>query len=73
MALGEALNLHVLVRLLLPGLREEPEAGVLLVVMGLRTLLNQKLEDKSRKRGFWPLNAGVLLAVVSMYMMTMAP
>ena len=48
-------------------------AGVLLVVMGLRTLLNQKLEDKSRKRGFWPLNAGVLLAVVSMYMMTMAP
>lgn len=48
-------------------------AGLLLVVMGLRTLLNQKLEDKARKRGFWPLNAGVLLAVISMYMIATAP
>lgn len=41
-------------------------AGVVLVVMGMRTLLNQRLEDKARKRGFWPLNAGLILAAVSM-------
>lgn len=47
-------------------------AGVVLVVMGMRTLLNQRLEDKARKRGFWPLNAGLILAAVSMYMFATA-
>ena len=47
-------------------------AGVLLIVMGFRTLTNQKLEDSARKRGFWPLNAGLILAAVSMYMFATA-
>lgn len=44
-------------------------AGLLLVVMGFRTLTNRNLEDAARKRGFWPLNAGLLLAAMSMYLM----
>lgn len=48
-------------------------AGLLLVVMGLRSLTNTALDEKSRKRGFWPLNAGLILAAVSMYMFATAP
>jgi|TARA_Y100000994_G_scaffold112891_1_gene93024 hypothetical protein len=47
-------------------------AGLLLIVMGFRTLTNQKLEESARKRGFWPLNAGLILAAVSMYMFAAA-
>lgn len=47
-------------------------AGLLLIVMGFRTLTNQKLEATDRKRGFWPLNAGLILAAVSMYMLAAA-
>jgi hypothetical protein len=48
-------------------------AGLLLVVMGLRSLTNKALDEKSRKRGFWPLNAGLILAAVSMYLFATAP
>ena len=47
-------------------------AGLLLIVMGFRTLTNQKLQESARKRGFWPLNAGLILAAVSMYMFAAA-
>ena len=43
-------------------------AGVLLIVMGIRTLSNGNLDDPARKRGFWPLNAGLLLVAASMYL-----
>ena len=46
--------------------------GVLLIVMGFRTLTDKGLEDETRKRGFWPLNAGLILACVSMYLFAMA-
>ena len=48
-------------------------AGLLLIVMGLRSLANKALDDRSRKRGFWPLNAGLILAAVSLYMFATAP
>ena len=44
-------------------------AGVLLVFMGIRTLTNKNYDDDRRKKGFWPLNAGLILAALSMYMM----
>ncbi len=47
-------------------------AGLLLVVMGFRTLTNRNLDDAARKRGFWPLNAGLILAAVSMYLFATA-
>ncbi|MFT5486568.1 MAG: hypothetical protein ACI9JL_001759 [Paracoccaceae bacterium] len=42
--------------------------GLLLVVIGFRTLTNKELDEDHRKRGFWPLNAGLVLACVSMYL-----
>jgi hypothetical protein len=42
--------------------------GLLLVVIGFRRLTNKELDDDVRKRGFWPLNAGLILACVSMYL-----
>lgn len=48
-------------------------AGVLFVVMGLRTLTNQKLDDPARRRGFWPLNVGLLLVAVSVYLFVTSP
>ena len=47
-------------------------AGVLLVAMGARTLTNRRLDDAARKRGFWPLNAGLILAALSMYLFATA-
>lgn len=44
-------------------------AGVLLAFMGVRTLTNKNYDDDRRKKGFWPLNAGLILAALSMYMM----
>ena len=44
-------------------------AGVLLVFMGVRTLTNKNYGEDRRKKGFWPLNAGLILAALSMYMM----
>ncbi len=44
-------------------------AGVLLVFTGLRTLINKQLEEAARKRGFWPLNGGLVLIAVSVYFM----
>ena len=46
--------------------------GLLLVVMGFRTLMNKALDDDARKRGFWPLNAGLMLACISMYLFATA-
>ena len=43
-------------------------AGALLIVMGIRTLSNARLADPARKRGFWPLNAGLILVAASMYL-----
>lgn len=42
--------------------------GLLLVVIGFRTLTNKELDEDARKRGFWPLNGGLILACVSMYL-----
>lgn len=44
-------------------------AGVLLLFMGVRTLTNKTYDEYQRKKGFWPLNAGLILAALSMYMM----
>ena len=44
-------------------------AGVLMVFMGFRTLTNKNYDEVRRKKGFWPLNAGLILAALSMYMM----
>ena len=46
--------------------------GLLLVVIGFRTLTNKELDDDVRKRGFWPLNAGLIFACVSMYLFATA-
>ncbi len=43
-------------------------AGVLLVVMGLRMLADRKLDDRARRRGFWPLNGGLILTAASVYL-----
>jgi hypothetical protein len=45
-------------------------AGCLLVFIGLRRLTDRRLDETARRRGFWPLNGGLLLAAVSMYLMT---
>ena len=45
-------------------------AGCLLIFLGLRRLMNRRLDEAARRRGFWPLNGGLLLAAVSMYLMT---
>ena len=47
-------------------------AGLLLVFMGFRTLTNKNLDEAGRKRGLWPLNAGLVLAAVSMYLFATA-
>ena len=47
-------------------------AGVLLAVMGLRTLADRKLDDRARRRGFWPLNGGLLLTAASVYLFTVS-
>ena len=44
-------------------------AGSLLIFAGLRVLTNKRLDEAARKRGYWPLNGGLLLAAVSMYLM----
>ncbi len=43
-------------------------AGVLLAASGLRLLADRKRDDRSRRRGFWPLNGGLALAAVSLYL-----
>ena len=40
--------------------------GLLLCFQGFVAMTNQSLGDIDRKRGFWKLNAGVAMAVVSM-------
>ncbi|MEC7490863.1 MAG: hypothetical protein VYA17_14885 [Pseudomonadota bacterium] len=47
-------------------------AGVLLIAMGLGNLANRKFDEEKRKRGFWPLNAGLILAAVSIYLFVTA-
>ncbi|PPR09449.1 MAG: hypothetical protein CFH41_02479 [Alphaproteobacteria bacterium MarineAlpha11_Bin1] len=44
-------------------------AGALLVAIGFRKLTNKSQDEDQRKKGFWPLNAGLVLAALSMYMM----
>ena len=47
-------------------------AGILLSVMGIRTLSNHRLDDTARKKGFWPLNTGLILSAVSIYLFVTA-
>lgn len=47
-------------------------AGGLLTFMGMRTLTNKALDDAARKRGFWPLNAGLVLIAVSVFLFSRA-
>ena len=47
-------------------------AGALLSYMGFRQLTNKELDDAARKRGFWPLNGGLVLMAVSMVLMVQA-
>jgi hypothetical protein len=47
-------------------------AGLLLIVVGVRVLIDKNLDDAGRKRGFWPLNAGLILAALSIYLFSMA-
>lgn len=44
-------------------------AGALLVFYGMRRLQNKELDEAARRKGFWPLNAGFILAAASMYLM----
>ncbi len=44
-------------------------AGALLGFTGLRTLMNKQLDEAVRKRGYWPLNGGLVLMAVSVYVM----
>jgi hypothetical protein len=46
--------------------------GALLIFVGMRKLTNRELDDAARRKGFWPLNAGLVLAAVSMYLMLQA-
>lgn len=39
--------------------------GGLLTWQGLRTLINRDLADADRRKGFWRLNAGLVLVAVS--------
>ncbi len=48
-------------------------AGVLLVIMGLRVLSSRKLDDPARRRGFWPLNGGLVLVAASVYLFATGP
>ncbi|MEE2996857.1 MAG: hypothetical protein VX700_06905 [Pseudomonadota bacterium] len=47
-------------------------AGVLLAFMGFRNLTNKSYDEHRRKKGFWPLNAGLILIALSMYVMATA-
>ncbi len=44
-------------------------AGALLGFSGVRTLMNKQLDELARKRGYWPLNGGLILIAVSVYFM----
>ena len=44
-------------------------AGVLLCFIGLRRMANKQLEDDKRKKGYWPLNGGLILIALSIYYM----
>jgi len=43
--------------------------GLWLAFVGLRRMLNKKLSEEERKKGFWPMNGGFALACISMYLM----
>lgn len=45
-------------------------AGSLLIFAGMRRLMDRRLDEAARKRGFWPLNGGLVLAAVSVYLMS---
>jgi hypothetical protein len=45
-------------------------AGVLLIYLGARRMMDKTLEESARKKGFWPLNGGLILAVLSMYLIS---
>ncbi|MGB0577809.1 MAG: hypothetical protein ACPGPC_16920 [Alphaproteobacteria bacterium] len=40
--------------------------GCVFVYRGIGTLRNKEIEEKARRKGFWPLNAGLALIAVSM-------
>lgn len=42
--------------------------GCVFIWRGFTILRNKHLDDANRRRGFWPLNIGLLLAAVSMFM-----
>lgn len=41
--------------------------GIMLCWQGFRTMTNRDLEDAERRKGMWRLNAGLVLAAVSMF------
>ena len=43
--------------------------GCICVYRGIIKLRNKKLDSSARRRGFWPLNAGLILIAVSMVLL----
>ncbi|MBI77173.1 MAG: hypothetical protein CMM53_05300 [Rhodospirillaceae bacterium] len=43
--------------------------GCICVYRGIIKLGNKKLESFERRRGFWPLNAGLILIAISMILL----
>ena len=39
--------------------------GVVLIFKGIRRLCDKSLDEANRRRGFWPLNGGLLLVAIS--------
>ncbi len=39
--------------------------GVVLIFKGIRRLCDKSLDEADRRRGFWPLNGGLLLVAIS--------
>lgn len=45
-------------------------AGVLLIYLGARRMMDKTLDETAREKGFWPLNGGLVLAALSMYLIS---
>lgn len=44
--------------------------GVMLIFQGLRTLGDKSLDEQGRRKGFWRLNAGLVLIALSVVAFT---
>ncbi|MBK17917.1 MAG: hypothetical protein CMM52_03645 [Rhodospirillaceae bacterium] len=42
--------------------------GCVFIWRGITVLRNQNIDDANRRKGFWPLNIGLLLAAISMFL-----